>query len=89
MVAEAYVTQPTNSQVMLAEFDWTVALVSSSMFILVSPQQPLSRLTKRMPHLEVCFRLALRSALVLPLLSLLVLLLREGKFLQRSVVNTV
>lgn len=78
-MAEAYVIQPTTSQVMLADFDWTVALVSSSMFILVSPQQPPSRLIKRMLRLEVCFRLALHLALVLPLLSSLVLLHQEGK----------
>jgi hypothetical protein len=39
--------------------------------------------------LEVCCRLALRSGWVLPLLSLLVLLHREGKSLWRSFVITI
>lgn len=79
----------TTSQAKLTDFDWIIALVSSSMFILVLLRQLPSYLAKRMLRLEVCCRLALRSVSVLPLLSLLVLPHQEGKSLWRSLVITV
>jgi hypothetical protein len=57
------------------------------MCILVSPQQLRSLLTRPILPSEVCFRLVLPSALVLPLPLSLVVRHQEGKFARRSIIE--
>jgi hypothetical protein len=84
MAAEAYVTMLIANQINVLMLTCLIALVFSSMCILVLPQQLPLPSVRRMLRLEVCFRLVLHSALALPLPSSLVVQHQEGKLFRQS-----